>query len=53
MDNEEQCPDCEGTGEELEWCCKSEAIARLSHCACYGKPQYKQECEKCDGNGRI
>lgn len=48
-----ECPECGGTGVELEMCCDSLAQAMLFHCACEGKPQFKQDCEKCNGTGKI
>jgi len=48
-----ECPDCNGTGVELEICCDSLVQAILNHCACKGRPQVKQDCERCNGTGNI
>ena len=45
------CKTCDGSGEELEWCCKTWAIAYASHCPCGGNPQFKADCRDCNGTG--
>jgi len=53
LDNDMECPDCEGIGTFEESNCCDAKIIHSDICSACGEHCDRQECERCNGTGII